>query len=73
MDDQNVRDGVDKRGRGRPLVGSTPILVRVPPDLMRQIDAWRRTRMSAPCRPAAMREMAEMFLAGVESNTTKGE
>jgi len=48
-----------RKGPGRPVVGATPVTVRVPPDQLTAIDAWISEH--APeivSRPEALRRLA---------------
>jgi len=40
---------------GRPPVGSTPINLRLPPDLLATLDTWIAEQDPAPSRPEAIR------------------
>lgn len=46
-----------------PREKSTPALVRLSPDLMARIDAWRRQQTDLPTRPEAIRRLVESALA----------
>lgn len=49
-------DDIEKPVRGRPRTDSTPILVRLDPELLRAVDAWRLRRLAPkPSRPEAIR------------------
>lgn len=47
------------RGRGRPIVNSTPITVRIAPDLLSWLDAERAKLDPEPSRPEFIRQMIE--------------
>ncbi|WP_423212513.1 ribbon-helix-helix protein, CopG family [Paracoccus yeei] len=49
----------EKRPRGRPPVNSTPINLRLPPDLLAQIDAERAKLDPEPTRPEFIRQVLE--------------
>jgi hypothetical protein len=52
-----------KRPPGRPAVGSTGIMVRVPPTELEPIDAWIKVQPKPrPSRPEAIRRLVEMGL-----------
>jgi len=40
---------------GRPPVGSTPINLRLPPDLLTALDTWIAAQDPTPSRPEAIR------------------
>lgn len=48
-----------KRPRGRPRVGSTPITLRLPPDMLAWLDAERSKLEPIPSRPEMMRRLLE--------------
>ena len=53
-----------KKGTGRPPVGSTPIMVRLPPDQLADLDRWirdiaRRMRDKPTGRPEAIRDILQ--------------
>jgi hypothetical protein len=41
----------------------TPVQVRLSPDLVDEIDGWRRGRKHIPTRPGAIRELVKRALA----------
>lgn len=49
----------EKRPRGRPPVNSTSINLRLPPDLLAQIDAERAKLDPEPTRPEFIRQVLE--------------
>jgi len=56
-----------KRGRGRPRVGSTAVMVRIPPELLADLDRWRAETAKAmreepEGRPEAIRSALEYVL-----------
>jgi hypothetical protein len=51
-----------KRGRGRPPTDSTPILVRVPPEVLEGIDSWIAKQTDDQTRPEAIRRLVEIGL-----------
>ena len=57
------RSGIKKR-TGRPPVGSTPIMVRLPPDQLADLDRWirdiaRRMNAKPTGRPEAIRDILQ--------------
>ena len=54
---------IEKRGRGRPRTNATPVMVRLPPEQLAQVDAWRaregKRRGKSISRPEALRGMIE--------------
>ena len=53
-----------KKRTGRPLVGSTPVMVRLPPDQLADLDRWirdiaRRMRAEPTGRPEAIRDILQ--------------
>jgi hypothetical protein len=53
-----------KRGRGRPAVGATPIMVRMPPIELGELDGWIKRQSEKQSRPEAIRRLVELGLAG---------
>jgi hypothetical protein len=52
-----------KRGRGRPATGKgTPIMLRLQPEPLAQLDAWIRDQDDSPSRPEAVRRLLEKAL-----------
>jgi hypothetical protein len=49
---------------------STPVMVRLSPEQIRQIDEWRRLQSDLPTRPEAVRRLAEIGLT-MEAKTKK--
>lgn len=47
-----------KRPRGRPKVNSVSLNVRMPPDDLQRLDAWRLRQVGRPSRPEALRRLA---------------
>jgi hypothetical protein len=58
-----------KRGSGRPAIGATPIMVRMPPVELGELDGWIKRQSEKPSRPEAIRRLVEMALSG--SDPTK--
>jgi len=57
---------IEKRGRGRPATDATPVMVRVPPDMISGIDAWISGRPDPkPTRPEAVRVALRDWLVGL--------
>ena len=50
---------VNRKKRGRPKVDATLVGVRVPPDLLTKIDAFRAKHDPVPSRPEAIRQIVE--------------
>ena len=57
-----------KRGRGRPPVGATPIMVRMPPAELDKLDAWIKRQDKVPSRPEAIRRLVELGIANKASS-----
>ena len=53
---------IEKRSRGRPTTGSTPVLVRLPPDELAAIDAWIKKEHDGASRPMGIRRLVEIGL-----------
>ena len=53
-----------KRGRGRPPVHSTAVMVRIPPEELAALDAWIAKANPKPSRPVAIRELVRDALGG---------
>jgi hypothetical protein len=58
-----------KRGRGRPRVDATPIMVRIAPNLLAPLDRWIAEQPGKaeerPSRPDAIRTALEDWLTGL--------
>lgn len=52
----------EKNKGGRPRVNATPVTVRIPPDLLADLDAYRVTLPGEPSRPEAIREIVRAML-----------
>jgi hypothetical protein len=53
-----------KKKIGRPKVGSVPVLVKVPPDELAELDAWIAAQDDPkPTRPEALRQLARKRLS----------
>jgi hypothetical protein len=48
---------VAKQKVGRPFVGATPVIVRIPPHILEGLDAWREQEPDRPGRPEAIRRL----------------
>jgi hypothetical protein len=48
--------------RKRPAVTGDPVMVRVQPDMAKQLDDWRRKQDDLPGRPEAIRRLVELGL-----------
>lgn len=55
-------EDIKKSKRGRPKVSTTPLMVRVEPVLLSQLDDWRRREDDLPTRPEAIRRLIEAGL-----------
>lgn len=53
-----------KNKGGRPRVDATPVTVRMPPELLTALEAFRRDQRLIPTRPEAIREIVGDWLAG---------
>lgn len=51
-----------KNKGGRPRVDAIPVTVRVPPDLVTALEAFRRAQPVIPTRPEAIRELMQSAL-----------
>jgi metal-responsive CopG/Arc/MetJ family transcriptional regulator len=50
---------IRKKRIGRPPVGAEPVMVRMPPNLLKELDKWKRRDSS---RPEAIRHLVETAL-----------
>jgi hypothetical protein len=50
---------IGKKRIGRPPVGAVPVMVRIPPSLLKTLDKWKAREMS---RPEAIRHLIEFAL-----------
>lgn len=57
-----------KKKMGRPVVNSTPVTVRLAPDLLTRLDAERAKHDPEPSRPEMIRTLLEERLAGSHSD-----
>ena len=48
---------------GRPPVGSTGVMVRLPPDQLAAVDNWAASEDDVPSRPEAVRRLVTLGLA----------
>lgn len=55
----NTNPGARKR---RPKQAGTFVGTRIQPELLKQLDAWRREQPDLPTRPEALRRLAEEAL-----------
>jgi metal-responsive CopG/Arc/MetJ family transcriptional regulator len=47
-----------RKSRGRPAINATPVTVRIPPDLLGELDSWIATQPEPqPSRPEAVRRL----------------
>ena len=51
------------KSRGRPKVDTHPVMVRMPAELIEQLDEVRRTEADLPSRPELIRRIVEEWLA----------
>jgi hypothetical protein len=56
-----TRDTMEPRNP-RPKVTGDPVMVRVQPDMAKQLDDWRRKQDDLPGRPEAIRRLVELGL-----------
>jgi metal-responsive CopG/Arc/MetJ family transcriptional regulator len=59
--------------RGRPAVGSTGVLVKLPPDQLATLDAWIAAQAQPPSRPEAIRTLLQHALPDAYSTVIRGE
>ena len=57
-----MNGSTQKRRGGRPRIDAVPIMVRVAPDKVAALDAWRARQDDAPSRPEAIRRLVEIAL-----------
>jgi hypothetical protein len=53
----------NKSKGGRPRVNATPVMVRLDPDLLEQVDRWRDNALGQPTRPEAIRRLVKKGLS----------
>ena len=53
---------ITKSPKKRAVVTGDPVLVRVQPDMAKQLDDWRRKQEDLPGRPEAIRRLVELGL-----------
>jgi metal-responsive CopG/Arc/MetJ family transcriptional regulator len=53
---------IKKGARGRPVVDSHPVTVRLEADLLKRLDDWRRHEEDVPNRPEGIRRLMELAL-----------
>jgi hypothetical protein len=53
---------ITKSRKKRAAVTGDPVLVRVQPDMAKQLDDWRRKQEDLPGRPEAIRRLVELGL-----------
>jgi hypothetical protein len=53
---------ITKSPKKRAPVTGDPVLVRVQPDMAKQLDDWRRKQDDLPGRPEAIRRLVELGL-----------
>jgi hypothetical protein len=58
---KSTRD-ITKSPKKRAAVTGEPVLVRVQPDMAKQLDDWRRKQEDLPGRPEAIRRLVEIGL-----------
>jgi hypothetical protein len=61
----SIPDNQQKRGRGRPATGITPMVgVRLEPEFRAEIEAWAAKQQDAPSLAEAIRRLLKQALAG---------
>jgi hypothetical protein len=60
-----------KSGKGRPIVDSEAVNVRIERPQLGQLDDWRRVQPDLPTRPEAIRRLIEMGLAAAKTEHGK--
>ena len=58
---KSTRDTTKPR-KGRPAVTGEPVMVRVQPEMAKELDDWRRGQDDLPGRPEAIRRLVELGL-----------
>jgi len=58
---KSTRDTTESR-KQRPATTGDPVMVRVHPDMAKQLDDWRRKQEDLPGRPEAIRRLVELGL-----------
>jgi len=58
---KSTRDTMKPRKQRPPITGE-PVMVRVQPDMAKQLDDWRRNQDDLPGRPEAIRRLVELGL-----------
>lgn len=58
---KSIRE-ITKSPKKRAAAAGDPILVRVQPDMAKQLDDWRRKQDDLPGRPEAIRRLVELGL-----------
>jgi hypothetical protein len=58
---KSTRDTTEAR-KQRPATTGDPVMVRVQPDMAKQLDDWRRKQDDLPGRPEAIRRLVEIGL-----------
>jgi hypothetical protein len=53
---------ITKSSKRRPTVTGDPVLVRLQPDMAKQLDDWRRKQQDLPGRPEAIRRLLGLGL-----------
>lgn len=51
------------KSRGRPKIDTSPVMVRMPDEMIAQLDVVRRTSEDLPSRPELIRRIVEEWLA----------
>ena len=59
--DKSTRE-ITKSPKKRAATAGDPVLVRVQPDMAKQLDDWRRRQEDLPGRPEAIRRLVELGL-----------
>ena len=58
---KSIRE-ITKSPKKRAAVTGDPVMVRVQPDMAKQLDDWRRKQEDLPGRPEAIRRLVELGL-----------
>ncbi|MCR6660513.1 MAG: hypothetical protein NVV72_14650 [Asticcacaulis sp.] len=55
---------IKKSKKGRPKSETTPVMVRLPIDLVAKVDQYRREQPDLPGRPEAIRQILKAYFKG---------
>src|ERR1700722_4661456 len=73
---KSIRDIAKKRetrGRKKTTGPGEPILLRLHPPLLTDLDAWIAAQGNSPSRPEAIRRLLEAALAGPAASSQRGK